>query len=103
MGCGTTWRSGTPPPSDPIHCNMAHKGNITILTLNVRGMHTAHKRYAVYAYIKRQNVQIALLQEMHLVPTELEKLCRRWRGVFCATTYSTYAQGSHLVAPRGPI
>lgn len=57
-------------------------------------MHTARKRYAIYAYAKRQQAQIICLQETHLSQEELCKRQKKWRGTFCATTYSAFARGA---------
>lgn len=53
-------------------CDTTHKTpntDIKFVTLNVRGMHTATKLYSVYAYVKRQQTQVALLQENERVIT----------------------------------
>ena len=77
---------------------------IKIITWNVRGIHTPARRYAVYSYLKRHSVHIALLQESHLIQTETHKLRRRWRGQLWATNYSTYARGTMIwIRPDVPF
>lgn len=91
-------------PSYSANMPLTHSGSAAILTLNVRGMHTARKRYAVYAYIKRHHAQIAFIQETHLTTTEVAKIHRRWRGIICATTYSAFARGTLIwIRPGVPF
>ena len=74
------------------------------MTWNVRGIHTPTRRYAVYSYLKRHSVHIALIQESHLTQAETHKLRRRWRGQIWATSYSTYARGAMVwIRPGVPF
>ena len=63
-------------------------------TWNIRGMGTPQKRYKTLAQFKRRNIQIAFLQETHLLKKESSKLRRKWRGQFYCTYYSTFARGA---------
>lgn len=68
--------------------------SVSIITLNTRGLHRPRKCYATYSYIKRQQAQIAFLQETHLTAPEQHKLQVKWRGTLCAMSYSPYARGA---------
>ena len=72
-----------------------------VITWNVRGMHTPTRRYAIYAYLKRHAIQIAMLQETHLTLEENKKLRNRWRGQLWATKYSAYARGAAVWVRAG--
>ena len=64
-----------------------------ITTWNVRGLAASHKRYQVMAYLKRHNIQIAFLQETHLIKEGLTTLRTSWAGQIYGTSVSTYAKG----------
>ncbi len=54
--------------------------SIKVIMLNVRGLLNANKRRKVFAWIKKQNCDIALLQETHCVKFKLDRFSSDWDG-----------------------
>ena len=54
--------------------------NIKFCTLNVKGIHHPIKRMKILCFLKKDKVQIAYIQETHLVDKEHMKLKRDWVG-----------------------
>ena len=54
---------------------------LKIITLNVRGMVTKHKRDRVMLWIKRHNIDIAFLQETHCTKSKLNVFQNSWKVI----------------------
>lgn len=68
---------------------------LKLCTWNVKGIHTPMKRRKVLNYLKKEGVQIALLQETHLNDTEHLKL---QQGGFNQVYFSSFTSRSRGVA-----
>lgn len=67
--------------------------NTKILTLNVKGLNHVIKRRKVLSMLKKDKVQIALLQETHLTDLEHTKLKRDWVGQVYYSSFNSKSRG----------
>ena len=81
--------------------NSGQASRYTMVTWNVRGMAAPSKRRRVLAYLKRQGVQIAFLQETHMSLEGIKSLRRTWPGQVFGTSVSTYARGVLIWLAQG--
>jgi len=72
-------------------------GKLTCISWNIRGVNSPIKRKKMLTYLKRQNVDIAFIQESHLTDTEHLKLRRDWVGNVFYSSYSSKARGVALL------
>lgn len=70
---------------------------LTCISWNVRGINSPIKRKKILTYLKRQSVDIALIQESHLTDLEHLKLRRDWVGSVFYSSYSSNARGVALL------
>lgn len=66
---------------------------IKIISLNVKGVGHVVKRQKIISLIKRENAQIALLQETHLSDLEHIKLRRGWVGQVFYSSFNSHSRG----------
>ena len=59
------------PPVDNV--------NFKLISLNVRGICDFAKRKKIFSWIRRQNADIAFLQETYSTPDIVEKLRFQWQ------------------------
>lgn len=72
-------------------------GQLTCISWNVRGVNSPIMRKKILTYLKRQNTDVAFIQESHLTDSEHLKLCKDWVGnVFCSS-YSSKSSGVPLL------
>ena len=67
--------------------------DIKIISLNVKGVGHVVKRQKIISLLKRENVQIALLQETHLTDLEHAKLRRSWIGQVFYSSFNSHSRG----------
>ena len=70
--------------------NLQPKDNkyISIITLNINGLHVPIKRYKIMVGIKKQDLSICCLQETHLRPKDTCRLkVRGWRNIYHANAF----------------
>uniref|UniRef100_A0A3P9HHD5 exodeoxyribonuclease III n=1 Tax=Oryzias latipes TaxID=8090 RepID=A0A3P9HHD5_ORYLA len=67
--------------------------DIKILTLNVKGINHVVKRRKLLSMLKKDKVQVALLQETHLTDPEHLKLRRDWVGQIFFASYTSKSRG----------
>uniref|UniRef100_A0A3P9HFR2 exodeoxyribonuclease III n=1 Tax=Oryzias latipes TaxID=8090 RepID=A0A3P9HFR2_ORYLA len=67
--------------------------NTKITTLNVKGINHVIKRRKVLSMLKKDGVQIALLQETHLTNLEHLKLKRDWVGQIYYSSFNSKSRG----------
>uniref|UniRef100_A0A3P9HAV9 exodeoxyribonuclease III n=1 Tax=Oryzias latipes TaxID=8090 RepID=A0A3P9HAV9_ORYLA len=67
--------------------------NTKILTLNVKGINHVIKRRKTLTLLKKEKVQIALLQETHLTDHEHSKLKHDWVGQIFYSSYNSKSRG----------
>ncbi len=68
---------------------------LSICTWNIRGIHNPLKRRKILTFLKKENIEIGLLQESHLSDVELLKL---QQGVFGQIYFSSFTSRSRAVA-----
>ena len=59
---------------------MSSKTNLSILTLNVRGLRSTTKRTTVFQWLLAQNFEIILLQETYFTKFNKYKIMKQWNG-----------------------
>lgn len=67
--------------------------NTKIITLNVKGMNHVVKRRKILSMLKKDKVQVALLQETHLTDLEHLKLKRDWVGQIYSSSFNSKSRG----------
>lgn len=67
--------------------------DIKIISLNVKGVGHVVKRQKIISLLKRENAQIALLQETHLSDLEHMKLRRGWVGQVFYSSFNSHSRG----------
>ncbi len=67
--------------------------DIKIVSLNLKGINHVIKRQKIISYLKREQAQIAILQETHLTETEHLKLRRGWVGQVFSSSFNSHSRG----------
>lgn len=67
--------------------------NTKIITLNVKGINHVVKRRKILSMLKKDKVQVALLQETHLTDLEHLKLKRDWVGQIYYSSFNSKSRG----------
>uniref|UniRef100_A0A8C6T476 exodeoxyribonuclease III n=1 Tax=Neogobius melanostomus TaxID=47308 RepID=A0A8C6T476_9GOBI len=67
--------------------------SITIISSNVNGINNPIKRKKILEYFKKQQCDILLLQETHLIDKEHEQLKRDWVGKVLYNSYNSKSRG----------
>lgn len=67
--------------------------NTNIITLNVKGINHVVKRRKILSMLKKDKVQVALLQETHLTDSEHLKLKRDWVGQIYYSSFNSKSRG----------
>ena len=68
--------------------------DLSVVSLNARGMNSFEKRQKIYDWLRDTNVHIALIQETHYIEKNELKYNSRWFGkIFHAFSNSPYARG----------
>lgn len=74
---------------------------LNLCTWNVNGVHTPVKRKKVLTYLKREGVQIALLQETHLNDKEHLKLQQEGVGQVFFSSFTPRSRGVAILFKKG--
>uniref|UniRef100_A0A3P8UB30 exodeoxyribonuclease III n=1 Tax=Amphiprion percula TaxID=161767 RepID=A0A3P8UB30_AMPPE len=72
---------------------MSSMNTIKFCTFNVKGIHHPIKRKKILSFLKKDKIQIAFLQETHLVAKEHIKLKRDWVGQAYYSSFSSNSRG----------
>lgn len=72
---------------------MSGINSIKLCTFNVKGIHHPIKRKKILSFLKKDKIQIAFLQETHLVDKEHIKLKRDWVGQVYYSSFSSNSRG----------
>lgn len=75
-------------------------GDLNILVWNYCGLNAPHKRVSTLTLLKRRNVDIALLQETHLLKTDIARLANRFFHTIAFSSADTKTKGVAIVARR---
>lgn len=71
-----------------------------VRTWNLKGVNNVIKRKKILNILKKNKIQIALLQETHLSDKEHQKLCRDWVGQIYSSSFSTKRCGVCILLHR---
>uniref|UniRef100_A0A3P9DD09 exodeoxyribonuclease III n=1 Tax=Maylandia zebra TaxID=106582 RepID=A0A3P9DD09_9CICH len=74
--------------------------NTKIITLNVKGINHVIKRRKIISLLKKDRVQIALLQETHLTDSEHLKLKRDWVGQIYYSSFNSKSRGVAILVHK---
>lgn len=66
---------------------------VTFVSFNVNGLNGPIKQKRVLVYLKKLKINIAFIQETHLIPLEHKKLKRDWIGQVISSSFSSRARG----------
>lgn len=81
-----------------------NNSSLKLCTWKIRGIHHPVKRKKILTHLKKEEVDIALLQETHLKDIEHEKLKRDWVGqVFFSSFTSNSREVCILINKRLPF
>ena len=75
-------------------------GELNILVWNCGGLNAPHKRASTLGLLKRQNIDIALLQETHLLKADAGRLANRFFHTVAFSSADTKTKGVAIVARR---
>ena len=75
--------------------------NINIFSYNVNGISGTDKRKAVFQWLKTQNADICLLQEVHFKQSEKEKWKQEWDGEMICSGNSKNQMGVSILFRNG--
>lgn len=75
-------------------------GSHTILTLNVKGLNSPPKRVSILDFLRRHKIDIALLQESHLKPTDVTRMQNKHYKTIVASGDSSHTKGVLILMRR---
>ena len=74
--------------------------NLNTLVWNTSGLNAQHKRTSVLGFLRRKKVDIALLNETHLLKADVKRLANKFYRVITSSSASTKVRGVAIVAKR---
>lgn len=75
-------------------------GELNILVWNSGGLNAPHKRTSTLGMLKRKNVDIALLQETHLLKADAGRLANKFFHTIASSSADTKSKGVAIVVRR---
>ena len=73
---------------------------VNILSWNVRGLNSPHKRSLMFSYLKKYKPHFICLQETHLMAPTLKYLKRPWLASQYHATYSSFSRGVSILVAK---
>lgn len=73
---------------------------LNILTLNVRGLNNPVKRVAILDFLRKQRVNVAFLQETHLVKKDINRISNRYYRVIASSSAVNKSKGVAILCQR---
>lgn len=67
--------------------------DIKIVSLNIKGVNHVIMRQKIISYLKKEQAQVAILQETHLTETEHLKLRLGWVGQVFRSSFNSHSRG----------
>ena len=74
--------------------------NLTILTLNVRGLGSHNKHKLVYQFLRKHKVDVAMLQETHITDKNIDLVTNEWGGIWLNSPGTSNARGVSILINR---
>lgn len=79
---------------------MADGVNLNVLSLNVRGLNNPVKRISTLDFLRRKRINIAFLQETHLVKRDTDRMSNRFFRVLACSSVSNKSEGVAMICQR---
>jgi len=76
---------------------MSRSVELRIHSWNIQGANNPPKKIKILNYLKKERVDIALLQETHLSKAEHNTLKKDWVGQVFSASYSTRSRGVAII------
>lgn len=75
-------------------------GDLTFLVWNCDGLNAPHKRTSVLTLLRRKKIDLALLQETHLLEQDLKRIANKFYHIIASSSYHTMTRGVAVVVRR---
>lgn len=75
-------------------------GDLSVLVWNVGGLNAPHKRSSLLSVLRRRKIDIALLQETHLLSNDSKRLANKFYHVIASSSFQTKTRGVAVVVKR---
>ena len=77
------------------------RSNIKLATLNVRGLKNQRKRLSIFEWVKKNRIDIMLLQETYCTNKDKASFLQHWDGeIFHSTSDSSHSRGVAILISR---
>ena len=74
--------------------------NTNILSWNTGGLNIPHKRISTLDFLQRKNIDIALLQEVHLLSKDINSLSNKYYTVIASSLAVSKTKGVAIMVKR---
>ena len=75
---------------------------LSVVSLNVRGLHNSGKRHSVYRWLKENKYNLCCLQETYCTKSHDVRFKRGWSGdIFHSFSNSTHSRGVSIMISKG--
>ena len=74
--------------------------NTNILSWNTGGLNIPHKRISTLDFLQRRNIDIALLQEVHLLSKDINSLANKYYTVLASSLADIKTKGVAIMVKR---
>ena len=74
--------------------------NITVCSLNIRGLRNKIKRKAIFHYLKKNLYDIICLQETYITDNDIDEWEREWGGRMFYSSVSTHSMGQAILVRK---
>ena len=75
--------------------------DLTVLSLNVRGLRSLHKRRNVFQQLKKNKYDVICMQETYITENESEQWKREWGGELCFSQGTAHSCGQVILLRKG--
>ena len=79
---------------------MVDGAKLNIISLNTRGLNNPVKRVAVLDFLRKQRINIAFLQETHLLKRDTNRMSNRFFRVVACSSASNKSKGVAIICQR---
>ena len=73
---------------------------LNLLSVNARGLNTPHKRTTVLEFLRRENIDFAMIQESHLLLRDSGRLANKFYPPIAASSAATKCKGVMVLCKR---
>ena len=75
--------------------------NITVLSLNVKGLRSKYKRKSLFSYLKRTKYDVICLQETYVTDTVIATWEKEWNGTLFFSAHTSHSCGQVILLRKG--